>query len=134
MTQIQDQKERDPQTYALIGAAMEVHRELGSGYLEAVYQEALAIELADRSIPFQREVALELIYKGRRLATSYRADFLCFQRVIVEIKAIQGLTAVDEAQVINYLKGTGFEVGLLLNFGSPSLQHRRLIHSSVKSA
>ena len=134
MTQIQDSKERDPQTYAIIGAAMEVHRELGSGYLEAVYQEALAIEMRDQGIPFQREVALELAYKGRRLATSYRSDFLCFQRVIVETKAIQGLTTTDEAQLINYLKGTGFEVGLLLNFGSTSLQHRRLIYSSAKSA
>jgi GxxExxY protein len=119
--------DRDPNTYAIIGAAMEVHRELGHGFLEAVYQEALAVEFAERGIPFQREVELPVRYKGRILACKYRADFLCFDSVVVETKAIATLTTVDEAQLINELKATEFTVGLLINFGAPSLEYKRRI-------
>ena len=119
----------DSRTYAIIGAAMEVHRRLGCGFLEAVYQEALAMELADQGIPYQREIEVPVVYKNRRLATSYRADFICYGAVIVELKALSALTGVEEAQVLNYLKATGQEVGLLLNFGAESLQYRRLVFS-----
>jgi len=118
---------RDPQTHAIIGAAMEVHRQLGPGFLEAVYQEALAIELADRGIPFQREQELPIDYKGRRLPCKYRADFVCYGDIIVELKATQGLTGNDEAQVLNYLKATKLKRGLLFNFGRPSLEFKRLV-------
>jgi GxxExxY protein len=126
---------KDPRTFAIIGAAMEVHRQLGCGFLEAVYQEAFAIELTMRDIPYQREVDLPIFYKNRKLKTSYRADFICYETVIVELKALSKLGKVDEAQIINYLKSTGSPVGVLLNFGSASLEYRRFAFSqSAKSA
>lgn len=119
--------ERDPRTYAIIGAAMEVHRELGPGFLERVYQEALAIEFEERAIPYRREPELPIDYKGRPLKTKYNADFLCMDEVVVETKAQSGLTGTDEAQLLHYLKATGYHVGLLLNFGTPSLQFKRMV-------
>jgi GxxExxY protein len=119
--------QRDPETFAIIGAAMEVHRELGHGFLELVYQTALALEFQDRKIPYTAEVALPIKYKSRLLTCAYRADFICFNSVIVETKAIAQLTSADDAQLINELKATGFHRGLLLNFGAPSLEHRRLV-------
>ena len=126
---------RDPRTYAIIGAAMGVHRELDCGFLEAVYQEALAVEFEARGVPFEREVNLPFSYKGETLNTAYRADFICFDSVIVEVKAISKLGGTEQAQLINYLKATGHEVGLLLNFGAQSLQHQRLVFTkSAQSA
>jgi GxxExxY protein len=119
--------ETDPRTYAIIGAAMEVHRQLGCGFLEPVYQEALAIEFTNRDIPFVREVKLPLAYKGRALETKYCADFICFDSVVVELKALVRMSGPEEAQVINYLKATGHEVGILMNFGNRSLEHRRFV-------
>ena len=118
---------QDEQTYAIIGAAMVVHRELGFGFLEAVYQEALAIEFAKEAIPFMREVGLPIQYRGQFLNTVYKADFLCFETVIVELKAIDGLTSRDEAQLLNYLKASGKEKGLLLNFVARSLEYQRMV-------
>ncbi|MEA3310751.1 MAG: GxxExxY protein [candidate division WOR-3 bacterium] len=115
----------DKRTYAIIGAAMEVHKVLGCGFLEAVYQGALATEFTTRNIPFEREVELPIIYKGTQLATSYRADFICYGSVLVELKAISKIGKVEEAQVINYLKATGLGVGLIFNFASPSLEYKR---------
>lgn len=127
--------DNDTRTYAIIGAAMEVHKQLGCGFLEAVYQEALAIELSKRNIPFRREVHLPIHYKEALLATAYCVDFICFESVIIELKALAHMSGTEEAQVINYLKATGYEIGLLLNFGARSLQQRRFVLSkSVESA
>jgi GxxExxY protein len=125
---------QDPETYAIIGAALEVHRHLGHGFLEAVYQEALAVEMTAKEIPFKREVDLPITYKGRVLKCGYRADFLCFESVVVELKAISALTGADEAQLINELKATGLNRGLLLNFGAPSLESVRRVFNLRQSA
>ena len=124
-----DLTQRDPRTYAIIGAAMEVHRQLGCGFLELVYQEALAVELQSRGIPYSRELKFPVLYKGRQLNCQYRPDFICFEGVIVELKALGQLSRVEESQLINYLKITGYHTGLLLNFGRKSLEQRRFILS-----
>lgn len=108
---------------------MEVHRRLGHGFLEAVYQEALALELSQRSIPFERERQLTVRYKGRTLSCSYKADFICYGDVLVELKALGELTGTDYAQIINYLKATGLGRGLLINFGGPRLEYKRFVFS-----
>ncbi len=106
------------EVFQIIGAAIEVHRELGNGFLEAVYQEAMELELASRDISFSSQVPLKILYKGKMLAKEYIPDLLCFDSMIVELKALNKLSGQEEAQIINYLKATGLHVGLLINFGS----------------
>jgi GxxExxY protein len=119
------------EVYTIVGAAMEVHSVLGPGFLEAVYQESLEHELAAPGIPFAAQKELSICYKHIRLSKSYIADLLVFNRIIVEIKALDALTTREEAQLLNYLKATGLQVGLLLNFGSSGkLQWRRMVRTS----
>lgn len=118
------------EVYAIVGAAIEVHRELGAAFLEAVYQAAMERELALRGIPFDAQRELIVHYKGQALGKSYVCDLLCCDSVLVELKALDRLSGREEAQVINYLKASGLAVGVLINFGSPGkLEWRRLVHS-----
>ncbi len=119
----------DQRTYQIIGAAMEVHRELGCGFLEAVYQEALAIEFKIQGLPYEQQKLIEIMYKENPMEKKYQPDFLCYDEIIVEIKALSRLTGNDEAQAINYLKATQLSIGLLINFGTKSLEYKRLIYS-----
>jgi GxxExxY protein len=116
------------EVFRIVGAAIEVHRESGSGFLEPVYQEAMAIELASCSIPFEAQKALQIIYKGHKLKKEYVPDFVCYQQIIIELKALDHLTGREEAQALNYLKATKWRVALLLNFGSyGKLEWKRLV-------
>jgi GxxExxY protein len=117
----------DPQTYAILGACMAVHNELGPGFLETVYQEALEIELTRRGIPFVREKRLVIWFTGIALRTPYDADFFCYDSVILELKALSELISKHHAQTIHYLKATRCERGLLVNFGAPRLEYRRVV-------
>lgn len=115
-------------THALLGACFEVYKEKGCGFLESVFQECLEFELGDRRIPFLSQPQLELEYKGRRLRQTYQPDFVCYERIILEIKAVSKLADEHRAQVHNYLKATGLRVGLLVNFGHyPLIQHERIV-------
>ena len=115
----------DPRTYAIIGAAMAVHRKLGPGFKEAAYQQALELELAKSGIPFARQVPYDIVYDGVRLKARHRLDFVCYGEVVVEIKAKVGFALPDTFQVVSYLRASGLSTGLLLNFGLRSLEHRR---------
>jgi GxxExxY protein len=124
----------DDRTYKIIGAAIEVHKELGCGFLEAVYQEALEREFITKGIPFKSQPVVQIAYKGMPLNKTYQPDFVCYEEVILEIKTLDKLSGVEQAQLINYLKATGLEVGLLVNFGSKSLEYKRLVSNLRKSA
>jgi len=115
------------EVYKIVGAAIEVHKVLGRGFLEAVYHEALEIELGLRDIPFESRKQLHLFYKENSLEHTYQVDFLIFNKIIVEIKALDRLSAQHKAQVINYLRATKLRLGLLINFGEKSLNWERII-------
>ena len=115
-------------TYGIIGAAMSVHTELGMGFLEAVYGDALAIELERRHIPCEREKSIHIMYKGQKLNHYYVADFLCYGDIIVELKAVEQIQSVHMAQVLNYLSATGYKLALLINFGEKSLKYKRIVN------
>ena len=120
---INDLTKDDPRTYAVIGAAMEVHRVLGCGFLEPVYQKALAVEFTNRKILFRREKSFPVC-----------PDFICLDTLVVELKALARIGGIEQSQVINYLKVTGHEIALLLNFGTRSLEYRRFVLTNSQSS
>lgn len=121
------------EVYAIIGAAMDVYNNLGPGFLEAVYQEAMEIETTSRKIPTLPEQKLHIEYKGTPLKKFYEADLICYGKIIVEIKALDRLTSREESQILNYLKATGMQVGILINFGAHNdLEWKRLVFSQNK--
>ena len=118
------------ESYDITGCLMDVHRELGCGFLEAVYQVALAIEFKKAGIPFKREVSLKINYKGVTLTKEYVADFVCYDKIIIELKAVSQIADIHKSQVKNYLKATGYRLGILANFGSTSLETVRVCNSN----
>jgi len=117
------------EVFQIVGAAMEVSNQLGCGFLEAVYQEALEIEFNERQIPHVSQKRIEISYKGRALNKEYIADFLCHDCIVVEIKAIKAITSIEEAQILNYLKATNLPLGLIINFGAPQLEWKRYVNT-----
>ncbi|MFA5436526.1 MAG: GxxExxY protein [Candidatus Neomarinimicrobiota bacterium] len=115
------------ESYNIIGACLEVHKKPGHRFPEAVYQEALSIEFDLRYIAYQREVALDITYKGHTLNKNYYADFLCYGKIILELKALSAINHEHEAQLLNYLKASGYKLGILVNFGEPSLKFKHMI-------
>ncbi len=121
------------ESYTIQGAIFEVYKEMGCGFLEAVYQECLEKELAKRGISFRAQVDLQLNYKGELLRQTYKLDFICYDKIIVEIKAVKELASEHKAQLLNYLKATGLELGLLINFGSyPKVEIIRMANSNFR--
>ena len=117
------------ESYKIVGACMKVHRTLGAGFLEAVYQIALEKEFTLQNIPFSSQVKLPVFYEGESLGKYYVADFICYEKIVVEIKSASFISDPQEKQLINYLKATGKELGILVNFGAKSLQYKRVINS-----
>jgi len=118
----------EEETFSIRGAIFEVYREMGCGFLEAVYQECLEKELKSKGIPFISQPELKLNYKGKSLRQTYKPDLICYEQIIVELKAVKEIAPEHKAQVINYLKATNLRLGLLINFGShPKVQIERLI-------
>jgi GxxExxY protein len=118
------------ESFRIIGACMKVHRTLGPGFLEAVYEEALEIEFKNEKIPFKKQVKLELFYEDKKLNKHYRADFVCYDTIILEIKAVNLIPVAFYAQLKNYLKCTNTKLGMLINFGTSSLTYKRVLNSS----
>jgi len=114
-------------SYAIIGACFEVHKVLGCGFLEAVYQECLEIEFRCKSIPYEREKGIDIIYKNIKLQKKYIVDYICYNKIVLEIKALNEITGEHEAQILNYLKATKYRLGLLVNFGEQCLKYKRFV-------
>jgi GxxExxY protein len=127
MPNITSTGERDEQTSLILAVAIEVHKELGRGFFERVYRRPLELELEVRGIPYQTEVSFPIVYKGRATGVRYRVDLICFDSVIVEIKALKEITSYETAQLINYMRASGMKRALLLNFGSPVLGIERRV-------
>ena len=121
------------ESYAIVGACMKVHRVLGAGFLEAVYEEVLEKEFIIQNIPYKRQVRLNLYYEGVQLKKQYRADSVCYDTIIVELKAVAQVPSTFYAQLQNYLKCTNMELGMLINFGTPSLTYKRILNLSNSS-
>ena len=119
------------ESYAIVGACMKVHRALGPGFLEAVYEEVVEKEFIVQNIPYKRQVKLDLYYEGVQLKKYYRADFVCYDSIIVELKAVTQIPSVLYAQLQNYLKCTNMELGMLINFGTPSLTYKRIVNPKI---
>jgi GxxExxY protein len=118
----------EQETYLIRGACFEVYKEKGCGFLEAVYQECLEIEMGHQGIPFAAQQEIALTYRGQRLRQAYKTDLLCFGKIIVEIKAVSALADEHRAQILNYLNATGMKLGLLVNFGHhPKVEHERFV-------
>ena len=115
------------EVYEIINCALDVSNILGNGFLEAVYQEALEIEFNKRNLPFQSQKKLEIKYKDKILKKEYIADFVCYEKIIVELKAINKISSIEESQILNYLKATNLKLGLIINFGNSKLEWKRYI-------
>ena len=118
----------EKESYNIIGACISVHKELGNGFLEAVYQEALAIELRRYNIPFEKEKFLNIYYRNIKLKKKYVVDFVCYNEIILELKAVSKTTVEHDSQLLNYLKATGLKLGILINFGEKSLKYKRFVN------
>ena len=116
------------ESYHIRGAMMAVHRELGSGFLERVYQDALEYEFKERGIPYEREKKIQIMYKGKPLGEPYRADFVCYGKIIVELKTVDEVLGIHRAQVVNYLKATKMKLGILVNFHDDVIYPERIIN------
>lgn len=119
------------QSYKIIGSCFEVYNELGPGFLEAIYQEALSLEFSKQNIPFIQFAEMNVYYKGIELKKKYYPDFLCYDDIVLEIKAMESLSPADEAQLLNYLKGTKKLLGLLVNFGGEKIQYKRYANTKT---
>ncbi len=119
------------ESYKIVGACMKVHSKLGPGFLEAVYQEALEKEFIAQEIPYEREKSLSLFYEGKKMDKGYRADFVCHDKIIIELKAVSFIAKDNFKQTRNYLKATKYRLGILVNFGKPSLEYHRILNPTA---